>query len=238
MHAQALQNIMSHKTPSSQRNFKRAMRGFLDFCLMQNLIKIDPLAGTKLSRMKSKGFHTWTEEEIGKYREHHAPGTQARLALELLLQTGHARADVTRMGPQHVRGGKLSMRRQKTNVPFDIPMLSDLVEEIERHPKTDLAFLVSERGRPFSAASFGNKFRSWCNEAGLQGCTAHGLRKASAVRHALNGASAFELMAWHGWKTIGEAQRYVEEANRIKLSESAGEKMRTKTVNPATRVDT
>jgi hypothetical protein len=29
-------------------------------------------------------------------------------------------------------------------------------------------------------------------------------------------------MAWFGWKTIGEAQRYIEEANRIKLAESAG----------------
>jgi hypothetical protein len=43
-------------------------------------------------------------------------------------------------------------------------------------------------------------------------------------------------MAWHGWKTIGEAQRYVEEANRIRLAESAGAKMRTKTDNPSTRV--
>jgi hypothetical protein len=27
-------------------------------------------------------------------------------------------------------------------------------------------------------------------------------------------------MAWFGWKTIGEAQRYTEEANRIRLAES------------------
>jgi hypothetical protein len=32
-------------------------------------------------------------------------------------------------------------------------------------------------------------------------------------------------MAWFGWKTIGEAQRYIEEANRIRLAESAGEKV-------------
>ncbi len=54
---------------------------------------------------------------------------------------------------------------------------------------------------------------------------AHGLRKASAVRHALNGAMAPELMAWFGWKTIGEAQRYIEDANRIRLAESAGAKI-------------
>jgi site-specific recombinase XerD len=236
MHAQALQATLNRKTPASQRNFKRAMRGFLDFCMAHNLIKVDPLAGTKLSRMKVRGHHTWTDEEISQYQARHAAGTQARLALELLLQTGHARADVVRMGPQHVRSGKLSMRRQKTNVPFDIPLLPDLVAELKLHPNNSLAFLVSERGKPFGAASFGNKFRSWCNEAGLKQCAAHGLRKASAVRHALNGASAFELMAWHGWKTIGEAQRYVEEANRIRLSESAGAKMRTGSGNPSTGV--
>jgi integrase len=232
MHAEALQKILNHKTPAAQRNFKRAMRGFVEFCLTRGMLKLDPLAGTKLSRMKSDGHHTWTDEEIAQYQACHAPGTMARLALELLLQTGHARADVVRMGPQHVRSGTLSMRRQKTKVKFDIPLLPDLIEELKLHPVNSLAFLVTERGKPFGAAYFGNKFRTWCVDAGLSGCTPHGLRKASAVRHALNGASAFELMAWHGWKTIGEAQRYVEEANRIRLSQSAGVKMRTGSGNP------
>jgi hypothetical protein len=43
-------------------------------------------------------------------------------------------------------------------------------------------------------------------------------------------------MACHGWKTIDEAQRYVEEANRIRLAESAGAKMRTGSGNPSTGV--
>jgi hypothetical protein len=36
-------------------------------------------------------------------------------------------------------------------------------------------------------------------------------------------------MAWFGWKTIGEAQRYLEEANRIRLAESAGAKIISRT---------
>jgi len=27
-------------------------------------------------------------------------------------------------------------------------------------------------------------------------------------------------MVWHGWKTIGEARRYIEEANKIRLSDN------------------
>jgi hypothetical protein len=38
-----------------------------------------------------------------------------------------------------------------------------------------------------------------------------------------------ELMAWFGWKTIGEAQRYIEEASRIKLAESAAAEIMSRT---------
>ena len=91
MHAQALQAIMTHKTPSSQRNFKRAMRGFLDFCMMQNLIKVDPLGGTKLSKMKVKGHHSWTDEEVAQYQAKHAPGTQATRARTSLADRARPR---------------------------------------------------------------------------------------------------------------------------------------------------
>ena len=32
-------------------------------------------------------------------------------------------------------------------------------------------------------------------------------------------------MAWHGWKTIGEAQSYVEKANKMRLADNAAEKI-------------
>jgi len=238
MHTAAIQKIVNNKTPAAQRNFKKALRGFIDYCMSGGTLKVDPLAGIKLMKMKKTGgYHAWAEEEITQYEARHAPGTKGRLALALLLQTGHARADVVRMGRQHVKRGKLSMRRQKTGVQFDIPLLPDLLAELELHPKTDqLAFLVTENRKPFTAAGFGNWFRDRCDEAGLPQCSAHGLRKAAAVRHALNGATAPELMAWFGWKTIGEAQRYIEEANRIRLAESAGVKMRTGSGSPSNPV--
>jgi integrase len=88
-----------------------------------------------------------------------------------------------------------------------------------------MVWLTTERGTPFgSAASFGNWFAARCGEAGVPG-RAHGLRKASAIRLALHGATAHELMAWHGWKTIKEAQDYVEQANKMKLADNAAAKL-------------
>jgi integrase len=230
MHAQALQNIVAKMTAANQRGFKKAMRGFVDYCLSHRLMKLDPLQSIKLAKMKDTGgFRTWEEVEIQTYEGRHPRGTKARLALELLLQTGAARCDMVRMGRQHVKGGTLSMRRLKTDVPFDIPLLPSLVEELNLHARDQMTFLVTEWGKPFTAAGFGNWFRDRCNEAGLPQCAAHGLRKAAAVRHALNGATAPELMAWFGWKTLAEAQRYCEAANRIKLAEAAATKMTNRT---------
>jgi hypothetical protein len=58
-----------------------------------------------------------------------------------------------------------------------------------------MTYIVTEFGKPFTAAGFGNKFRDWCDEGGLEGCAAHGLRKAGATIAADNGATAHQLMA-------------------------------------------
>jgi hypothetical protein len=228
MHAKAMQIIMEKLAPNPQRNFRKAMRGFVDYCLSSplGLMTADPLSGIELAKApKSKGFHAWSDDEIETYRTKHAPGTKARLALEVLLQTGHARSDVIRMGDHRVKAGRLSMSRQKTGTEFSIPLLPELLVELALHPRdgavASMTWLSTERGTPFgSAASFGNWFADKCREAKVPG-RAHGLRKASAIRQALAGATAFQLMAWHGWKTIGEAQRYVEQANRTRLADEA-----------------
>jgi site-specific recombinase XerD len=83
----------------------------------------------------------------------------------------------------------------------------------------DLTFLVSDHGKPFTEAGFGNWFRDKCNEAGLRQCAAHGLRKAAATVAAENGATAHELMAIFGWLSLKEAERYTRGAERKKFAE-------------------
>jgi integrase len=79
-------------------------------------------------------------------------------------------------------------------------------------------------------ASFSNWFREMCNEAGVpKGYSAHGLRKASATRLADLGATAHQLMSWHGWATLREPERYTRGANNKKLARAAGELLKTRT---------
>jgi integrase len=101
-----------------------------------------------------------------------------------------------------------------------LPIPPALQRIIEASPTGDLAFLVTEYGRPFSAAGFGIRFREWCNEAGLPECSAHGLRKFAATSLAEAGASAHQLMSWFGWRSLKEAETYTRAANQKKLAAS------------------
>jgi integrase len=183
MHSEALQKIIDRKTPAAARNFRKAMRGFLKHCISLKLMKIDPLSGIEFVKMKSKGHHPWEAPECERFEAVHPVGTRARLAYELLLQAGQSRCDVVRMGRQHIRNGLMSMRRQKTDVPFNVTVMPRLQEAIDAMPASNhLTFLVTAQGKPFSAAGFGNWFRDVCREAKLpERCTSHGLRKAAAT---------------------------------------------------------
>lgn len=142
-----------------------------------------------------------------------------------------ARSDIVRLGRQHVQGGVLSFRRQKTKAPVDIPVLAELQVAIDAMPKAKhLTFLVTEHGKPFTPAGFGNWFRDQCDQAGVsKKLSAHGLRKAGATRLAEHGCTDHEIMAWGGWSTLKEVQRYTKAASRKRLALQAAGKLKSGT---------
>jgi integrase len=195
------------------------------FALAEHMINADPTANVKLGRRKyTGGFKTWTEDHIAAYRKQHKFGTSARLAVELLLNVGSRRADVVKLGPQHLRQGEFTYRTQKTGTLIEgLPLLPDLAKALKASPSRHLTFLLTSFNKPFTANGFGNWFRERCDEAGVpKGYAAHGLRKASATRLADQGATPHQLMAWFGWTTLREPERYTRAANNKKLARSAG----------------
>ncbi|MGB2709877.1 MAG: tyrosine-type recombinase/integrase [Conexibacter sp.] len=166
--------------------------------------------------------HLWTAEEIVAFEECHPIGTRARLALALLLFTGQRRSDVVMLGKQHVRNGSLRFTQHKNRkrkpVTLEIPIMPELQRVIDSSSSGDLTFLVTEFGRPFTAAGFGNAFRKRCDEAGLKNCSAHGLRKAAAAKLAELGATEMEIGAVTGHATSKEISRYTRAARQKVLA--------------------
>jgi integrase len=220
------------KTRAAANNFLKMVRMLMQLAIVEGLRKDDPTSTIKSLKNKSDGFHTWTEDEIAAFEAKHPLGTRARLAMDLLLYTAQRRGDVVTMGRQHVRDGVLRLRQQKTGMVIEIPVLPVLQASLCAGPTGDLTFLVTQQGRAFTAAGFGGWFHQVCKDAGLENCSAHGLRKAASRRLAEAGCTAHQIMAWTGHKTLKEVTRYTAAADRSELAIVAANKLATGSVKP------
>lgn len=199
--------------PGAGSNRVKSLRKMFEWALEEDQIGTNPARDLKKPKSSSAGYHTWTTDEVERFERKHPLGTRARLAISLLMWTGVRRSDVVRLGRQHVREGWLKFRTVKNDMAVNVPMLPALQAVIDASTCGDLTYLVTEHGKPFSEAGFGNWFRDVCVEAGVPG-RAHGLRKAGATLLAERGATPHQLMAIFGWRTLTEAERYTRAAER------------------------
>jgi integrase len=213
---------LGRRSPSVARNWLKTLRALLQFAMTEGFRADDPTQGVKPPRIKTDGIHTWTEAEIAQYEARHPVGTKARLALALLLYTAQRRGDVVGMGRQHVRNGMIAVRQQKTGAMLQIPIHPKLWEALGTTSEKHLTFLVTEFGKPFSFAGFGNWFRERCNDAALPArCSAHGLRKAACRRLAEAGCTAHQIRAISGHVSLREVERYTKAADQAELARQA-----------------
>jgi integrase len=207
-------------TPFAAYSFLKAIRGLFRWALYAQHVTVDPTAGISWKVPRTDGFHTWTEEEIMRFEGRWPVGSRERLALAVLLYTGLRRGDAATLGRQHVRDQILTLRTGKTGAQVVIPVLPELAATIAATKTGDLAFIATSHGRPMTKQSFGNWFRAACKAAGVPG-SAHGLRKAGAVRAAENGATATQLNAIYGWTGDKMASLYTRQADRARLAREA-----------------
>lgn len=230
-HASAILAKLSD-TPEAANTLMKRLRLLLNFAVDIGMIPSNPMAGMKGYKSDSEGYHDWSEQEIAQFMARHPPGTKAHLALMLMLCTGQRKSDAVRMGWGDVANGMIRVRQQKTGTPLMIPILPELKAALADLPKDAPAFLLTEYGRPYSAAGFGNWVRDRCDEAGLPNCSSHGLRKACARRLAEAGCTHHEIKAITGHKTDAEVRRYTAKADQVLLAYSAFEKLQDTANNP------
>jgi integrase len=238
MQRKNITDALAGKTSTVQGDWMKALRHLMAFAVDQGECKVDPTIGIETTRPpKSDGHLTWGEAQIQQYREQHAVGTMARLALELALNIAARRHDVRLIGRQHLCNGCLSWRPSTTSKTtakvLTVPILPELQAALDAMPRTDaLTFLLTEHGRPFkSAAAFGNKFAAWCEQAGLKPVLCddgkvrnyriHGLRKSACKQLAEGGCTAPEIMAVSGRITLSEAQKYITDVEQDHMAVAA-----------------
>lgn len=208
-------------TPGAARNLRKRLRRIFRLAVRLGWRADNPVTETEAPKTAPGGFAPWSEEDIAKFEKKWPSGTRQRLALALLLYTGQRRSDVVTLGRQHVsNSGRISVTQLKTDHRLTIRIHPALQAEIDAAP-LGMTFLLTQYGKPFTAAGFSQWFREAAEEAGLKNRTAHGLRKAAGRRLAEAGCTAKEIGAVLGHTTLSEIERYTRSADQARLMESA-----------------
>src|SRR5262249_22751998 len=121
-------------TPSAANNLLSMIRILMRFAVEEGWRKDDPTLGIKKLKIRSDGFHCWTEEAPGAFERRWPIGTPQRLAFALLLYSFQRRGDVIRMGRQQVAQGYLTIVQHKTKAKLTIPVHPDLQRIIDATP--------------------------------------------------------------------------------------------------------
>lgn len=207
--------------PSAANNLVKVLRWMLAFAVARQMRSDNPVIGIKPLKIASEGFPVWTEGDIAKFEAHWPVGTRERLAFDLLLYTAQRSGDVRKMGLQHVQGGAILVRQEKTKAFLELPIHPRLKPSLDAVPAGQMLFLVTQSSVGFTAGGFGNWFRSACRQAGIADRSAHGLRKSAATRLADAGCTEAQIKAVTGHQTSKEVERYTKARDQRLLATAA-----------------
>jgi integrase len=206
--------------PGTALSILKMLRILIRHSLALGWLNADPSVGIR--RPRSGEVRSWTDQEIAQFEARWPLGSRERLAFALHLYTGQRRSDVHRMAWSDIAQGRLRLVQQKTGKSVQVKIHPELQRALETSSHTAETILITAYGRPFTVDGFSGFMRDAIKAAGLpMECQPHGLRKAAGRRLAEAGCSAKQIMAVLGHKSLAEAERYVRDADEVRLGDEA-----------------
>ena len=208
--------------PEAANQFRKVLRAMMKHAVEIGLRADDPTRDVRSIRVKSEGFHSWSDAEIAQFEKHHPVGSRARLALALLLYTGQRRSDIVRLGRQLLRDCVLTVRQQKTGAEL-IPVHPTLQAILDDTPKDNMTFLThssSASQLPRTASETGSATRATqpgCRNARRMGYVRRQRRLAEAP-----GCTAHEIASITGHASL-EPIAHTKAADQGRLASAAME---------------
>lgn len=207
--------------PNAANERLKILSQVFKLALAKDWVESNPVRIVERLAVPRGGHDTASDEHIARYMAKHSSGAPW-LAIKMLMEFGMRVSDLRILGRQHVKNGYLIFDTVKTGVRCELEISADMQAILPRH-ETQMTFLLSEYGNPFkSDKALSQRVSKWFRQAGVEGITAHSVRKWLATRKAEEGATEMQLMAWFGWNDPKEARPYVQKANRRKLASQIG----------------
>lgn len=212
-------------TPGAADNLLKSISSLYKWAIRRDYVTCEnPARDVQRIRKKTDGFAAWDVGDFEAYFRAHPDGSMARRALILAMSTTARRGDLCKLGRQNefMKDGRPWLRWKQAKAPnalVEMPISAALLAEVSGHG--NMTYLLNGYGAPFSVAGLGNKFREWCNAAGLRQRSLHGVRKGLSAILASQGATSTEIDVLLGHEMGSpETRIYVRAAERARLAES------------------
>lgn len=213
-------------TPAAANNLRKALKRLFKYANKIGWMQTNPADLTDLIKSdKEGGFHTWTDDEIARYRAHWPYGSVARLTFEIALNNAARRCNLALIERDDLVNGRWRVKHAKGNDETSVALSPECALAIEALPVAPIRyFITSRKGTPYSIESLGNVFRKWAIAAGCPG-RLHGIRKGVSRIAAEHGVTSLEGRSLTGHKKDATFEYYAEKSNRALLADNATAKM-------------
>lgn len=226
--AEKIVNAIGAKAPGMANLTRAVLRRVFKLAVKLKRRKDNPTL--EIEAFKVGEHHTWTDAELKQFEDKWRLGTRQRLAYALLLYTGQRVGDVVRMRHSHISYQMIHVVQQKTGAEIWVPIHPELERALQvslrTTPTLGLTLIGDASGRPIKRAALSYLMRAAIAQAGLPArCVSHGLRKAAMRRLAEADATANQIAAVSGHKSLKEVERYTRAADQKKLARQAMDKV-------------
>ncbi|WP_343801361.1 site-specific integrase [Paenochrobactrum glaciei] len=223
-HVDAILGEIASKFPPQANKLRKRLLKLMSLAVKWGYVTENPVQNAEHIKYKAKGYPTWTDGDIEKFRRHWQEGTPQRLAFEILLYTGLRRSDAVKLGWQHIQGDYIVATTKKSGdvVELNIPIHGSFRKILDSTERKHLTFITTAYGAARSEKAFTNWIIEAAREAGLPPHRSpHGIRKAACRTLAESGCTALEIMSITGHRNIKEIETYCVAVNKKRLAHSA-----------------
>ncbi len=101
-HIDAILGDVAKRSTSAAHNLRKRLFLLFRLSVKWGFRTDNPMLLADRVQHKTKGYETWTEDDIAKFRTKWKEGTPQRIAFEILLYTGLRRSDAVRLAPNPI----------------------------------------------------------------------------------------------------------------------------------------
>jgi len=218
-------------TPGAADNTIKSIRAMYVWAIERGIVKFNPAIGIAKINPGKGGAQPWTIADLKAFKKHHPAGTTAHLCLTLFMFTACRISDAVRLGRKDevTIDGVRALRWQpakRGSAEVIIPMMPPLYKATRAATVLGPAYLLTDYGKPFkSPEGLRNRMRKWCDVAGLQHLSSHGIRKATGHLLAHEGCTQYQIMTIHGHTQAKTSEVYTKGMERWRLAADAMRKL-------------